>query len=153
MKVGIANIKGDIDFEKTLDGISVSGVIQDTTTSIAAASTFDLDVALGKGGWIWGMALLVSSSPPVDGDTGYTYFFTTASGDSHGMGSRISYTKYYSKLISSAWLSGGDWGAPDILLQDLWIDDANEKLVFRFYNKNVSSARTLKVQGTYGVHQ
>lgn len=151
MEVGNANIKGDVDFNATVDGVSQGGSFQDLTTSIASGATFDLEIALGKGGFTWGMAIFMKSAPPVDGNNGYTVFFTASSSEAHSMGSRISYTKYYSKLISSAFLSGDDFGG-EILLQDAYIDNANENLVFTFYNKYVSSG-TLTVQGTYGVHQ
>lgn len=153
MDVGNANIKGDVSFDETVIGVSSSGAFEDTTTVIAAASTFDLEIAIGKGGYTWGMAMFVKSAPPVDGASGYTTGFTADPTEAHSMGSRIAYTKYYAKMIGTAFLSGADFGHGDILLQDAWIDNANSNIVFTFYNKDAINTSTLSVRGTYGVGQ
>lgn len=122
-----------------------------TTTNISSTVDTNVYVALPQKGFASG---IMAWECTTDTNTSGILFFNATSAQAFGRGGRLSSSGdaiyYRSRLHYSSLSDAGNFGT-NIFLKDLYIDDANERIVLVF--RSSSGTQQLKIRASFRVYK
>jgi len=139
--------KKPINFEGIVSGVTTSGEFNDTTTSMGAGTSTDLEISLPKGNYAFAWLKCVEEEGVYGSGYGSVIFCTTDSAISAAVQTGP-YGGFWHKVAGAFYLSDHN----SIRIVDAYIDNVNNKIIINVLNSSAST-RTVSINIVWSAYQ